>query len=123
MDKPRRDLVLERAHAFAHEVYAVSRRLPGYERFGLTSQLKRSALSVPLNIVEGYARQSKRSEAQFLTVAYGSLKEAQYILEFAVEEKYLTPDDVVNAELHVNQAGKLIWSKTQTLRGQFQNAK
>lgn len=122
MDNEKQDLVLEQADAFAHAVYDASQKLPKYEQFGLTSQLRRAALSVPLNIVEGYARQSKKAEAQFLKIAYGSLKEAQYILQFAVKERYLALKDTVEVILHGSQTGKLLWAKTQTLRKQSQNA-
>lgn len=83
------DNVLKMAEQYAHAVYGIAHKLPKHELYGLTSQLRRAALPVPLNVVEGYARQSKKSEAQFLTIAYGSLKEAQFILNFAAIQGYI----------------------------------
>ncbi len=117
----KRDIVLERAEEYAHAVYAVARKLPKHELFGLTSQLRRAALSVPLNVVEGYARQSKKSEAQFLTIAYGSLKEAQFILGFIIEEHYTTAQDIETAFSLGHETGKLLWAKAQTLRKQVKH--
>ncbi|OGL35435.1 hypothetical protein A3F65_01665 [Candidatus Saccharibacteria bacterium RIFCSPHIGHO2_12_FULL_47_16b] len=59
------DILLEKADQYAHDIYQLAKQLPKEESFGLSTQLKRAALSVPLNIVEGYARQSSQSEANF----------------------------------------------------------
>lgn len=118
----KKDFVLERSETFAHLTYIIARKLLKHELFGLTSQLRRAALSVPLNVVEGYARQSKKSEAQFLSIAFGSLKEAQFILRFAVKENYVEEQEISDAMLVGDEAAKLIWVKTQTLRKQFQSA-
>jgi len=109
------DLLPRIAEIYAHEVYSVTKKLPREELFGLTSQIRRAALSVPLNIIEGYARQSRKTEIQFLRIAYGSLKEPQFILQFAVAENYLTHADIKNAHNYGEQAAKLIWSKTNSL--------
>jgi len=109
------DLLTLKADAYAHAVYAISKKLPREEMFGLTSQLKRAALSVPLNVVEGFARQSAKSESQFLKIAYGSLKESQYILRFAVSEGLVQEKDIDLAFTLGDDAGKLLWKKTQAL--------
>ena len=111
----KQDAVLARAECYAHEVYALSKKLPKHELFGLTSQLRRAALSVPLNIVEGYARQSAKSEIQFLKIAYGSLKESQFILLFARDESYLSQSDVGTTLSVGEETARLIWSKAKSL--------
>jgi four helix bundle protein len=110
-----KDIVLAKAEAYAHAVYQLARKLPRDELFGLTSQLRRAALSVPLNIVEGFARQSSKTQLQFLKISYGSLKEAQFILDFAVKENYFTTDDIRHTADLGEEVGKLIWAKTRTL--------
>ena len=65
--------VWERSHALVLEVYRHSERFPEKERFGLTAQLRRSAVSVPTNIVQGSKRQGGPDFARFLNIAEGSL--------------------------------------------------
>ncbi len=88
-----RDFVKIRAWKLAHELtvaaYEVSRKFPGKEIFGITSQLRRAASSVPSNIAEGGNRTSKREYLQFLSVASGSLAEAKYFLYLALQLSYL----------------------------------
>jgi four helix bundle protein len=75
---------------FTLEVYQVSKEFPSSECYGLTSQIRRSASSVPTNIVEGNERQHKKEFIQFLYIAKGSLEEANYQLFLAKELKYIT---------------------------------
>jgi four helix bundle protein len=68
---------------YIHSVYDESESFPKSEQFGARSQLRRSALSVMLNYKEGYARQSSGDLRRFLKISYGSLKESEYLVEFA----------------------------------------
>jgi four helix bundle protein len=89
-----RDLIVwQKSMALAKEVYRLSKAFPREERFGLTSQVRRAALSVPSNIAEGHARQGKEF-AHFLSIARGSLAEVETQLLFAVEIGYLSPDQL-----------------------------
>jgi four helix bundle protein len=71
--------VWRRAHALALHVYRTTAPFPAAERFGLTSQLRRAAVSVAANIAEGCGRRTRNEEAQFLHVALGSAKEVEYL--------------------------------------------
>lgn len=115
MSNHSRDLILEKADEYAHSVYKVSKKLPKEELFGLCSQLTRSALSVSLNIVEGYARQSKKSQKQFLVIAFGSLKESQYLLGFGRDEKYFLDHEIKPIYGIGDQVARMLWRKIQTL--------
>jgi len=68
-------ILLKKADLLAKEVYKISRQFPKDELYGLTSQLRRAVLSVPLNIIEGFGRQAKNENRRFLDIAYASLKE------------------------------------------------
>ena len=74
---------------FVHLVYRISKNFPKDELYGVTSQLRRSALSVILNYIEGYARIKSKVYRNFLEISYGSLKEAKYLLHFSLKENYL----------------------------------
>ncbi len=79
-----RDLIAwQRAMALARGVYQVSKAMPEEERFGLTSQMRRSAVSVPSNIAEGYAQQRTASYIRFLCIARGALAELATQMELA----------------------------------------
>lgn len=71
------------------QIYETTRRFPKEELYGLTSQLRRASYSVPANIVEGSARESKRDYLHFLHVARASLSESQYFLHLANRLGYL----------------------------------
>jgi four helix bundle protein len=73
-----RDLVVwNEAMEIAELVYSLTRSFPREEAFGMTSQLRRSAASIPANIAEGYGRAQRRVFIQFLRIAQGSLKELE----------------------------------------------
>ncbi len=74
-------LVWQKGMTLAESVYRATRSLPPDERFGLTSQMHRAAFSVPANIAEGHARQSRRDDLRFLRTARGSIAELETHIE------------------------------------------
>lgn len=87
-----RDLdVWKRSHALVVRIYQLTKSFPDEERFGLTSQLRRAAVSVPANIAEGSKRKTNQDFARFLNIAEGSLSEADYLLLCSKDLGYL-PD-------------------------------
>lgn len=75
--------VWQKADELAIEVYKATKRFPRDEIYGITSQLRRAALSVPTNIVEGYARKGDKELARFVNIAIGSMAETEYLLDFS----------------------------------------
>ena len=75
-------------------VYQLTTRLPAEERYGLQSQIRRAAISVATNIVEGCARTSEIEYARFLELGLGSAREIAYLLEVAARLDFLTPTAV-----------------------------
>lgn len=87
--KTYRDLtVWQSAHNFVMEVYRITRSFPKEELFGLTSQVRRAAVSVPSNIVEGFSRWSAQDKVRYYNIAEASLDEASYQLYLAEELGY-----------------------------------
>ena len=78
------------AHQLTLDVYRVSKQFPSSEKYGLTNQVRRSASSVPTNIIEGQGRQYKKEFIQFLYIAKGSLEEANYQLFLAKDLEYIS---------------------------------
>lgn len=93
-------LVCQKLRIFIKDIYAISERFPRNEIFGLTSQLRRAAISALLNIVEGQRRQSKKDFLHFLDISDASLVEVEACLEIALDLSYLSVDefDTIDAQ-------------------------
>lgn len=96
------------ADALAFSVYAVVRKFPVHEKFGLALQLRRAAVSTAANIVEGCARETSADYARFLSIAYGSACEAQYEIDLAVRLGYLTPEGAKDLRDAAMRAAQLL---------------
>lgn len=90
--------IWEKANQYALMVYKVTEKFPHSELYGITSQLRRAALSVGLNIVEGQASSSKKDFLNSLNMANRSLVESEYLLEFSRDLTYLGIDDYKTLE-------------------------
>ena len=102
-------IIWQKADKLAHLVYKLTEFFPKHEIFGLTSQLRRAAISVPLNIVEGYNRTSKKELRRFIDISLGSLAEVEFLLEFSKDLDY---HKIQTEELNLTlvETGKTLWS-------------
>ncbi|PYU86886.1 MAG: four helix bundle protein [Acidobacteria bacterium] len=73
-------LVWKRSHEFVLGIYKVTTSFPKHETYGLVSQMRRAAVSIPANIAEGFKKRGKRDKARVLNIAQGSLEESRYYL-------------------------------------------
>jgi four helix bundle protein len=115
MERARRfqDLkVWQKAHRFALRIYKLTASFPGHEIFCLTSQIRRSAISVPANIAEGFKRRGKADKARFLNISQASLEETRYYLILAHDLCYADAADLLD---DVDEVSRMLDSYTQAV--------
>jgi four helix bundle protein len=89
-----RDLIVwQKSMHLVTLIYKLITKLPEDEKFGLTSQIKRSAVSIPSNIAEGYGRNYRKDYSRFLQISRGSLYECQTQLEITINLSFINVDD------------------------------
>ena len=108
-------LVWQKGMSLAKGVYGLTARFPADERFGLVSQMRRAAVSVPSNIAEGQARHGTREFLQFLSHASGSLAELETQLLLSVDMKYCSENDVESVAGLISELQKMIAALRRTL--------
>lgn len=101
---------------YVHLVYRITKIFPKEELFGSTLQFRRSALSVILNYIEGFARQRKAVKLNFWETSYGSLKESKYLLQFSLKEGYLKKEEYEKGIKMADEIGAMIWRLMQSLK-------
>lgn len=94
---------------YVHSVYRSTKNFPKEELFGATSQLRRAALSVILNYIEGYARQRKAVHKNFLEISFGSLKESSYLTHFSDKEGWLKEVSYAKLRKLEEEIGAMLW--------------
>jgi len=108
--------VWQKAHRLAVRIYTVSKSFPREETYGLTSQIRRSAFSVPLNIVEGHASNSKKEFLSFLNIANRSLVETEYLLEVVRELEFLSSEEFQQLEAMRNEIGVMLHAFRKSIK-------
>ncbi len=103
-------IVWQKADELALQVYLETKSFPKDEIYGITSQLRRAAISVPTNIVEGTGRQGKNELKHFVNIALGSLVETEYLLEFCFRLKYFSEEIYSKLENLRKDVGGLLWN-------------
>jgi len=111
----KRLMVWKKADELAFEIYIATKIFPKEEAYGITSQLRRAALSVPTNIAEGYARQGQKELKQFVSIALGSLAETKYLLDFCSRLKYVNVDQHNKLINLAEEVGRLLWKFYKSL--------
>ncbi len=109
----------EWADRFAVEVYRITRHFPREELYGLTSQLRRAAVSVPANIAEGSQRQYLKEYLQFAYVAKASMSEAEYYIHLAHQLAYLEGADLESLTALQAEAAKTLYGLIRWLERQI----
>jgi four helix bundle protein len=97
-------------------IYKITKGFPKEELYGLTSQMRRAAVSVPSNIVEGCARDSQADYQRFLTIAFGSLRELHYQLSLSIRLGFLEGHETSHIEAKIIEAEKVLNGLIRALR-------
>ena len=102
--------------SFAEYTYSVTKRFPAHERFGLTAQIRRSAVSIAANIAEGNGRTHRKEYVHHLSIARGSLRETSTLWELARRLGYCDPRKVATAEEAVDHIGRMLTRLIRSLK-------
>jgi four helix bundle protein len=105
-------LVWQRAHAFVLAVYKATAAFPSREIYGLTSQMRRAAISIAANIAEGFARRGRADKARFMNLAEGSLEESRYYLILSQDLGYGSTGELTEL---LNEVGRLLKGYSQAI--------
>jgi len=108
--------VWQRSHQLVLNLYQLTARFPTHERFGLSSQLRRSAASVPTNIAEGCKRQGQQDFARFLNIAEGSLSETEYLVMLASDLAYFRGGEHIHLLEEISKIARML----SALRGKVE---
>jgi four helix bundle protein len=99
--------VYKKAIDFVNDIYSLTRTFPKDEMFGLTNQLRKAAVSVPLNISEGSAR-SRKDFSRFIDMARGSIFECVAALRISLKQRYLDQERLVDLEDKLTDLSKML---------------
>jgi four helix bundle protein len=107
-------IVWQKSYKLVLEIYKITKDFPKDEVYGLSQQMRRSAVSIPANISEGYGRQYQKEYRQFLSMAYGSLceLETQYLL--SVDLNYINRNEAV--ENLMKESGSMLYRMLNPIR-------
>lgn len=109
-------IVWQKSMILVGEIYKVSKSFPNDENFGLTSQLRRSAVSIPSNIAEGYGRNSLNDYIRFLNISVGSLYEMQTQIEIAFNLKYIEKNNFEELYKNTKEIERMMSSLIRKLK-------
>ena len=98
----------QRAHDFTLLVYQVTKHFPEDERFGLTSQFRRAAVSIGANKAEGYKKLSKADKLRFLNISEGSMAECMNYIILSNDLGYINSDEYEQLSVSIEDAGRLL---------------
>jgi four helix bundle protein len=100
--------VWQKSIEFADRVYAVTREFPNEERFGLTIQMRRAAVSISSNLAEGSGRSSDKDFAHFVEIAYGSLMEVVSQSQLAVKQSFLPQQAKIELDERAEELARML---------------
>jgi four helix bundle protein len=110
-------IAYQKAYQLALDIYKTTKKFPKDELFGIVSQMRRSAVSVPCNIAEGYCRNHRKEYVQFLNIAFGSCGELETLLSLSKDLGYLALNDFNTFDEQLKDVSRLLWKLIISLKG------
>ena len=101
-------IVWQKSMVLCNQIYKITESFPQKEIFGLVSQMRRCAVSIPSNIAEGTYRGSRKDFAQFLRIARGSTAELETQLEISINQRFIVKKDVQDIEFLIEEVSKML---------------
>ncbi|HMN23861.1 MAG: four helix bundle protein [Ignavibacteriaceae bacterium] len=106
-------IVWQKAHRFVLTVYEITKGFPKEEIYGLSSQFRRAAVSIPANIAEGYRKRSKKDKVKYFNIAEGSLEECKYYLILSKDLNYVIDNN--DAFSLAEEVSKLLFAYSKAI--------
>jgi len=112
-----KDLIAyQKAYQLSLDIYKSTNKFPAEEQYGLVSQMRRSAVSIPCNIAEGYCRAHRKEYVQFLNIALGSYGELETLLSLSKDLGYLSGSAYESLHKSREDVFRLLWKLIASLR-------
>jgi len=101
-------MVWKEAHEFVLDVYKTTRAFPAEERFALSSQFQRAAVSIPANIAEGYKKMGRADKLRFMNISQGSIEECRYYIILSHDLSYINIEEYNHLTAKLEQTSRLL---------------
>lgn len=109
MERPyQRLIVWQEAHKLCLQMYAVTKKFPEDERYGLTNQIRRASSSVPINIAEGNSKRSAKEKRRFMDIALGSLNEVHCEILLSKDLTYICEEEFRRIDMQIQRVSYLL---------------
>ena len=109
-------IVWQKSHSLTLDIYQITNKFPSVEKYGVISQLRRAAYSVPSNIVEGHTRNSSKEFVHFLSIAQGSLNELKYFLILSRDLNFIDLNEYNNLNIKADEISKMLYMMKEKLK-------
>jgi len=112
-------IVWQKSIDFVSYIYGITSQFPSAEKFNLTSQINRAVISIPVNIAEGFGRESSKNYIQFLKISRGSLYEVDTLFIISKNLEYITTEVYSQTTLFINEISKLLNGLIKSIQTQM----
>lgn len=109
-------IVYQKSKELVLTIYKLTAKYPKSETYSLVDQMRRSAVSVPANLIEGYSKESSAEFARFLTISIGSLAELEFYIELSMSLEYLDKENSNKVNLIIYEVKKLLYGTRKVAR-------